>query len=230
MDGRNARSARSREAVIQAVMAFVREGKLRPSAPQIARRAKVSRGVVFNQFKDIESLRAICLARFAQEENAKFWRPVSPDLALPERLEAFMRARSERLEYVSPFRRASMALAPLSPRIAEAVRAATARAHGEVKAVFDCELRQLPPARRARLAALLIAVCSWPLWNLLRQDLNLSQRRARAAMVAMAAAVIERELKGQSEVGGVARRAGLARAGRAAAGRGGAGQEHNGAQ
>jgi hypothetical protein len=44
---------------------------------------------------------------------------------------------------------------------------------------------------------LLIAACSWPLWNLLRQDLNLSQRRAREAMMAMVVAVIERELKVQ---------------------------------
>src|SRR5687768_11876679 len=61
LDGRKARSQRSREAVVQAVLAFVREGKPRPSATQIARRAKVSRRVVFNQFKDMERLRAICL-------------------------------------------------------------------------------------------------------------------------------------------------------------------------
>ena len=195
LDGRKARSQRSREAVIQAVMAFVREGNPLPSATQIAHRAKLSRRVVFNLFKDIESLRATCLARFAQEENAKFWRPVAPDLPLPERVQAFVRTRSARLEYVTPFRRATLALAPLSPRIAEAVRGGAARAHAEVRSVFDCEIRKLPPARRGRLTALLIAACGWPLWDMLRADLNLSERRARAAMAAMVAAVIERELK-----------------------------------
>jgi TetR/AcrR family transcriptional regulator, regulator of autoinduction and epiphytic fitness len=194
-DGRKARSQRSREAVVQAVLAFVREGNPLPSAEQIAHRAKVSRRVVFNQFKDIETLRAVCLMRFAQEENAKFWRPVSPDMALPERLHAFVRARSDRLEYVTAFRRASMVLAPMSPRIAEAVRAGAGRAHAEVKAVFDRELRQVAPTRRVGFATLLIAACSWPLWDLLRQDLSLSQPRARKAMAAMVAAVIERELK-----------------------------------
>ena len=53
-DGRNARSERSREAVVQAVLGFVREGLPRPTATQIARRAKVSRRVVFNQFNDME--------------------------------------------------------------------------------------------------------------------------------------------------------------------------------
>lgn len=199
LDGRRARSQRSREAVVQAVLGFVREGIARPTATQIARRAKVSRRVVFNQFKDMEKLRAICLARFAQEENARFWRPVSPDLPLPERLQAFVRARSARLEFVTPFRRSSLMLAPRSPRITDAVRAAAARAHAEVKAVFDREIRQLPPARRGRLATLLIAACSWPLWDLLRHDLNLSQPRAREAMTAMVAAVIERELKVQGD-------------------------------
>jgi AcrR family transcriptional regulator len=194
-DGRKARSQRSREAVVQAVLGFVREGIPRPTATQIARRAKVSRRVVFNQFNDMERLRAICLARFAQEENAKFWHPVSPALPLPERLQAFVRARSERLEFVTPFRRSSLMLAPRSPRITAAVRAGAARAHAEVKAVFAAEIRQLPPARRGRLAELLIAACSWPLWDLLRQDQNLSQRRAREAMTAMVAAVIEWELK-----------------------------------
>jgi hypothetical protein len=119
---------------------------------------------------------------------------------LPERLQAFVRARSARLEFVTPFRRSSLMLAPRSPRITEAVRAAAGRAHAEVKAVFDCEIRQLPPARRRRLATLLIAACSWPLWDLLRRDLNLSQRRAREAMTAMIAAVIERELKVQGDI------------------------------
>jgi AcrR family transcriptional regulator len=189
LDGRNARSERSREAVVQAVLAFVREGLPRPTATQIARRAKVSRRVVFNQFKDMERLRAICLARVAQEENAKYWRPVSPDLALPERLVAFVRARSARLEFITPFRRSSLVLAPRSPRITDAVRAAAARAHAEVKAVFDAEIRQVAPARRGRFAALLIAACGWPLWDMLRQ-----------AMMAMVAAVIERELKVQVDV------------------------------
>jgi len=195
LDGRKARSQRSREAVIKALLDFVQEGKPRPSATEIAHRAKVSRRVVFNQFKDIESLRAVVMSRFGQAENRKFWRPIPPELPLSERLEAFVRTRSARLEHVTPFRHASLVLAPLSPRITEAVRAGAARAHAEVKAVFDAEIRQLPPARRSRFTTLLIAACSWPLWNLLRQDLNLSQRRAREAMMAMVAAVIERELK-----------------------------------
>jgi TetR/AcrR family transcriptional regulator of autoinduction and epiphytic fitness len=194
-DGRKARSQRSREAVVQAVMGFVREGIPRPSATEIARRAKVSRRVVFNQFKDMEKLRAIVLARFAQEENAKFWQPVSPSLPLPERLPAFVRVRTARLEFVTPFRYSSLVLAPRSSRITAAVRGGASRAHAEVKAVFDKELRQVAPARRGRFAALLIAACGWPLWDMLRQDLNLSQSRARAAMATMIAAVIERELK-----------------------------------
>jgi AcrR family transcriptional regulator len=195
LDGRKARSQRSREAVVRAVMAFVQEGEPLPSVSEIAGRAKVSRRVVFNQFKNVERLRAICLARFAQEENAKFWRPVPPSLPLPERIEAFVRTRSARLEYVTPFRRAALVLAPISPLIADAVRAGAARAGAEVTTVFDAELRRLTVARRSRLAALLIAACGWPMWDMLRADLNLSQRRAREAVAAMVAAVIERELK-----------------------------------
>lgn len=206
VDGRNARSQRSREAIVEAQLAFVREGTPRPSVSQVARRAKVSRRVVFNQFKNMERLRAACIARFAQEENAKFWRPVPPGLALPERIEAFVRSRSERLEFVTPLRRATLVLAPLSPKITEAVQAGAARAHAEVRAVFDPELRQLTPARRGRLATLLIAAFGWPMWNMLRQDLNLGQRQARESMIAMVAAVIERELRLEAISPGVGRK------------------------
>jgi len=47
---------------------------------------------------------------------------------------------------------------------------------------------------------LLIAACSWPLWDLLRQDLNLSQRARARGDDGMVAAVIERELKVQGDI------------------------------
>jgi hypothetical protein len=115
-------------------------------------------------------------------------------------VKTFVRARSARLEFATPFRRAVTALAPVSPLIASAIPAGAARAHAEVNAVFDPEIRQLVRARRSRLTALLIAACSWPLWECLRVDLNLSHGRARETMTAMVAAVIERELKVQGAI------------------------------
>src|SRR5215831_14521508 len=105
VDGRNARSRRSRDALVAAMLEFVREGNLNPPAPEIARRAHVSRRIVFSHFRDLETLRAACLAKFAQQEQERFWRPISPGLPLEQRLPAFVRERTARLEFTSPFRR-----------------------------------------------------------------------------------------------------------------------------
>jgi TetR/AcrR family transcriptional regulator, regulator of autoinduction and epiphytic fitness len=56
VDGRHARSERSRQAMVDAVLDLLREGNLRPSSAQIAERAGVTQRTLFNQFGDMETL------------------------------------------------------------------------------------------------------------------------------------------------------------------------------
>src|SRR5438132_352803 len=58
IDGRTARALRTREAIVDASIALVDEGDLRPTAPRIAERAKVSVRSVFQHFDDLEGLYA----------------------------------------------------------------------------------------------------------------------------------------------------------------------------
>src|SRR4051794_18549457 len=56
VDGRRERARRSREAVVDAILALLREGTLRPGVAQIAARADVSERTVFRHFQDLEQL------------------------------------------------------------------------------------------------------------------------------------------------------------------------------
>ena len=65
------------------------------------------------------------------------------------------------------------------------------RAHREwIDAAFADTLRALPPARRRRLRAQLVAVCGVELWHVLRRDEGLSAAAARAAVADLIAACL----------------------------------------
>lgn len=55
-DGRVQRSVRSRELIIKAMLALIEEGKLAPTAQQVAERAEVGIRSVFRHFADMESM------------------------------------------------------------------------------------------------------------------------------------------------------------------------------
>jgi TetR/AcrR family transcriptional regulator of autoinduction and epiphytic fitness len=65
-DGRHARSERSREAMVDALLALLEEGVERPSSAQIAERAGVTQRTLFNQFGDMDSLVSAAAGRQVQ--------------------------------------------------------------------------------------------------------------------------------------------------------------------
>jgi AcrR family transcriptional regulator len=78
----------------------------------------------------------------------------------------------------------------VSPALAEGADGGR-RAHREwISAAFAEELRALPPARRRRLRAQLVAVCGVELWHVLRRDEGLSATAARAAVADLIAACL----------------------------------------
>jgi AcrR family transcriptional regulator len=78
----------------------------------------------------------------------------------------------------------------VSPALAEGAEGGR-RAHREwIDAAFADELRALPPARRRRLRAQLVAVCGVELWHVLRRGEGLSAAAARAAVAELIASTI----------------------------------------
>src|SRR5687767_12332786 len=116
VDGRTRRAQRTRAGVLDAVLALIAEGDLRPTAPRIAERAGVSLRSVFQHFTDLDAL----FAEAADSELTKIAghvQAIDPSGPIADRIEAFVRQRTQALEQLTPARRAALLLEPTSPPV-----------------------------------------------------------------------------------------------------------------
>ena len=161
---------RTRESIVDATVALLEEGDLRPTAPRVAERAGVSVRSVFQHFDDLETLHAAVAERLV-ERVAVLVLPVSPDLPLPERLDRFVHQRVLLLEAVTPIRRAADVHGPFSREITARLRDGQAFLRAELIRTFEPELAAAGPARGDLLDCLDSAM-SWATWEGLRNGLG----------------------------------------------------------
>ena len=166
IDGRTARAVRTRDSLVDATIALVEEGDLRPTAPRIAERAGVSVRSVFQHFDDLETLFSAMGDRVV-ERLALLIRPIDPGAPLAERVTAFVRQRSEVHEAITPINRAAILQLPASTTIDRQFRAGHSFVSAHLAEVFATELDAVGDGRSELLDALVLA-CSWPNWNLFR--------------------------------------------------------------
>lgn len=167
-DGRVARSCRTYELLIDAVLEILeRDGHLRPTASQVARRAGVSRRALYVHFETIDELIARAIERRALEVCTE-WRAPSLEAPLDTRVDSFCERWSELAEALIPLRRATAVHEPFSPQVS-AVRDHTRRwARAAVERAFHPELASSPDEDRAGLARALHHATSWGAWDELR--------------------------------------------------------------
>jgi AcrR family transcriptional regulator len=174
VDGRRRRSARSRQAIAEALLDLVGKGVLEPTAQQVAERAGVDIRTVFRHFSDMETLFAEMeehlragLGHLAEE---------TPVGTLEARARDLVRRRAEVFERLAPYKRAG----DLQRRRSGFLQ----RKHRElVGKLRDDLLRWLPElAADGDLLEALDLVTSFEAWDRLREDQRLVPRRARAAM------------------------------------------------
>jgi AcrR family transcriptional regulator len=187
-DGRTLRSLRTREAIVDATIALLEDGDLRPTAPRVADRAGVSVRSVFQHFDDLESLHAAVAERLATRLAALVL-PVPPALPLDDRLTRFVHQRAILLDAVTPIRRAADVHGPFSAEIQARLRDGQAFLRREVEATFAAELSAAGADRDELLDALDAAV-SWGTWNALRGGLGRDHDSASRVMRRLAAAVL----------------------------------------
>src|SRR3954465_13491178 len=118
LDGRSARADRTHRALMEAMLALLDEGDLRPTSAAIAARAGVSVRTLFQHFPDRESLFQGAALVQAERIGAMIEQLPPPEAPLDERVHAFAAQRARVLERVSPVRRAALQLEPSSPTIA----------------------------------------------------------------------------------------------------------------
>lgn len=187
-DGRARRSLRTREAIVDAAIALIEAGDLRPTGPRLAEAAHVSVRSIFQHFDDLETLYA-AVARRVLERFAQLIVPVPPDDPLAERLPRFVHQRGQLLDAVSPLRRAADVHGPFSAELTARVRDGQAFLRAEVEQVFAPELDALGDARTEALDAL-DAAFAWTTWEGLRVGLGRDAAAAEQVLVRLARGVL----------------------------------------
>lgn len=188
LDGRTARAVRTREAIVDATLALLAEGDVRPTAPRIAERAAVSVRSVFQHFDDLETLYAAVGGRIT-ERVATLIQPIDPGLDVAERLVAFFRQRGRVNEALTPTLRAAVVHAPGSPTINSQFQSGHDFVTAHLAEVFRPELEQVGE-RRALVVDAMVAVATWSTWNSVRQLSHRSEDDAVRLVAHLAAAVL----------------------------------------
>jgi TetR/AcrR family transcriptional regulator, regulator of autoinduction and epiphytic fitness len=176
-DGRHARKARTREAIVSALLALLDEGVPEPTAAQIAARAGVAVRSIAQHFRTREQL----MLAIASQHVAR-----QPDVAkkvhdgpLDMRLGDFVSARVQELESSRAIRRAASRAADSSEAVAGALADVSRRRRAALAQVLGKELTGRPPWVRHAVEAL----TSGPTWDVLRGDQRLSVSAAEASLV-----------------------------------------------
>ena len=188
-DGRTVRAERTRHALVEALLALLNEGRLRPTAAEIAERAGVSERSVFQHFPDREALLE-AVAREQYERVMPTIRPVDASLSLAKRIDEFVAQRATLYERASGVRRAALLMEPESDVVAGWLTTVRRAGAAEVERVFRREIEATPADEREPLRAALVAACAWGTFEALRFHQGLSVSRTRGALRTMVARLL----------------------------------------
>lgn len=179
LDGRLARSERTKLAIVDAMRALHHEGDLRPTAPRVAERAGVSVRTVWQHFEDLETL-LVAAGERDLEIARSFVTPIDSDLPLAERVQRFVDQRARMFEAMAPPWRAARLHEPFSSQIRTNRQVLYQLARQQVEQIFATELAAA--ADHSALLDALVAASSWAAWDCLRVELGLDVAAARQAL------------------------------------------------
>jgi AcrR family transcriptional regulator len=183
-DGRRLRSRDSKRKIVAAMLELVREGRIAPTAEEVAQRANVGLRTVFRRFKDMESLYAE-MAIAISEKVAPIIDEKLEDDAWHLNLAQLLERRLRVYEVIMPYRIAADALRFQSDVLfshhRQIVRDERERL---VSALPDFILEN-----RVNIEAL-EAVLSFDMWNQLRNDQRLSVGQASEVVYRLVNAIV----------------------------------------
>ena len=184
VDGRLARSARTRTAVIDALLGLHLDGDLSPTAGRVAERAGVALRTVYGHFADLESLyaeagqRAMSQVREVAIAFTASWSDDPGRVPLDDRARRFAEARAVVLEWLLPITQAAALREGLSPQMKRNRERFVALGDSEVRTLFAPEIGRLPAPAADRAVHALHVVAGGPAWAALRQDRGLAPAAA----------------------------------------------------
>lgn len=179
-DGRVARGERTRDAIVEAHTALLREGTLKPTGKIIAERAGISLRTLWLNFNDLEALLEATTAYWLTSDEA-LRHPVDPSLALEQRVDDYCAQRAARLENIAPAVRSAVLGEPFSAALQASRRLHVQRSLDDLSDAFGAELESAGTGREALLASLFVAT-SWSTWISLRDELDLDVAAAAGVL------------------------------------------------
>jgi AcrR family transcriptional regulator len=184
VDGRRLRSERTRQLIIEAYLALLRDNAQVPTSAQIAERAGYSVRSVFERFPDLLSLRiAATDYAFAQGTANAQLRDLDGDRAT--RIRSQVETRSRTCETWLPMWRALNANQGDSEELKSRVRLARELIFRRLELMYQPELSTLAePMRRYTLIAL-EALTDFESWARMRESYSLSIDEAREVWMRM---------------------------------------------
>lgn len=181
-DGRAARSAKTRDAIADALLDLLGEAQVRPTAREIAERAAVSVRSVYVHFDDLEDLFCVAAKRH-YARIAPMLVPVPATGSPQERAHALVRQRIRLYATTGAVSRATRLHAESSPTLARILRDARALSRTDLERVFGSELPPIADPRRANTVAVLDVLTGPDAWETLREQHDLSVEAAMQCVI-----------------------------------------------
>ncbi len=191
-DGRLLRGARTRNAIVQSYIELLGSGERAPNAEQIARHAGVGIRTVYNQFRDLEGVRAEAGVLVRARIEDYVLRGVPGDASLQERLDLFVGGRVQVLETLSPYARSAQGRHEESAELRRQRATLVEDSERELSVAFEPELARLPGHQRTQVLRALHAASSWPAWSSLRDELGLDVSQAASVLRLTLGALLRR--------------------------------------
>jgi len=180
LDGRVARSHRTRAAIVEALVALLEEGNPQPTVEEIAARASVAPRTVFQHYADREALFA-AVSEHREAHLEHLMGVIDPAAPLAARIEQVVAQRCRVFEWIAAVRRGALLMEPFSESVHTALDGFRTAKRTELARVFATEIDACPERERATLVAALGAAGSWSAWDALRAQQGLDAEAATAA-------------------------------------------------
>jgi TetR/AcrR family transcriptional regulator, regulator of autoinduction and epiphytic fitness len=181
LDGRIARSRRTRAAIVEALVTLLEEGNPQPTVEEIAARASVAPRTVFQHYADREALFA-AVSEHREAHLQALMGQIDPAAPLADRIDAIVAQRARVFEWIAAVRRGALLMEPFSASVHEALESFRAAKRAELERVFATEIAARPEDQRAAFAAALGVAGSWSCWDALRSQQQLDSDAAAAAL------------------------------------------------